>query len=115
MVVEKLFSYGTLQLEQVQLATFARILNGKKDRLVGYKLDDLQITDPYVIEVSGKSVHQILIPTGSERDGVDGMVFELNLEELLKADSYEVKDYKRVRVRLASGEDAWVYAHQSTL
>ncbi|CEK10972.1 gamma-glutamylcyclotransferase family protein [Legionella hackeliae] len=115
MVIEKLFSYGTLQLEQVQLATFSRLLKGQKDKLKGYKLTDLEITDPYVIEVSGKSVHQILSPTTDEKASVEGMVFELTLEELLKADEYEVKDYRRIKVSLASGLEAWVYAHQSIL
>ncbi|WED44051.1 gamma-glutamylcyclotransferase family protein [Legionella cardiaca] len=114
-MMEKLFSYGTLQLEQVQMATFARLLQGQSDQLIGYRLDDLVITDPYVIEVSGKAIHQILVPTGNENDRVEGTVFYLNHDELLLADSYEVEDYKRISVRLASGIDAWVYAHRSVI
>lgn len=34
--MEKLFSYGTLQLEQVQLDTFGRLLEGQADTLQGY-------------------------------------------------------------------------------
>ncbi|KTC78404.1 gamma-glutamylcyclotransferase family protein [Legionella brunensis] len=112
-MMEKLFSYGTLQLESVQMATFSRLLEGRKDKLSGYKLEDLQITDPYVIKISGKAVHQILVPTNDDEDSVEGMVFELAHAELLNADEYEVKDYKRIKVRLASGVDAWVYAYQA--
>ena len=39
----KLFSYGTLQQEDVQLATFGRRLTGVSDALVGYR-ELVQIT-----------------------------------------------------------------------
>ncbi|ARG99939.1 gamma-glutamylcyclotransferase family protein [Legionella micdadei] len=113
--MQKLFSYGTLQLESVQLATFARRLEGRKDSLKGYVLRDLQITDPHVLKVSGKAVHQILVPTNQENDQVEGMVFDLTEAELVKADEYEVDDYVRIKVCLVSGIEAWVYAHRSTL
>lgn len=35
---EKLFSYGTLQQETVQLSTFGRKLQGTADVLIGYHL-----------------------------------------------------------------------------
>ena len=41
-----LFSYGTLQLPAVQLATFGRLLAGSADLLPGFRLDMLEITDP---------------------------------------------------------------------
>ncbi|PJE13538.1 gamma-glutamylcyclotransferase family protein [Legionella sp.] len=113
--MQKLFSYGTLQLEAVQIATFSRRLEGRKDYLQGYVLEDLEITDPYVLQVSGKKMHQILFPTLQDADQVEGMVFDITEAELLKADEYEVKDYVRIKIRLASGVEAWVYAHQSTV
>lgn len=42
-------------------------------------------------------------------------MFELSDQELFQADRYEVKDYQRITVNLASGESAWVYAHRSML
>lgn len=115
MSVEKLFSYGTLQLESVQMATFSRLLKGQKDFLIGFKLKDLRITDPYVIKISGKEIHKILVPTGHENDKVEGTVFDLTTDEILQADKYEVKEYQRIQVPLASGHNAWVYAHRSFL
>jgi hypothetical protein len=50
-----LFSYGTLQKEQVQLETFGRILQGEKDTLLGYQLDMIEITDPEVLRKAGKN------------------------------------------------------------
>lgn len=104
-----LFSYGTLQDENVQITTFGRKLIGSPDQLTGYKLIDLQITDPHVISVSGKEVHQILQKTENENDMVSGVIFEITEQELLQADSYEVDDYKRVLLKLNSGKSAWIY------
>jgi len=36
-------------------------------------------------------------------------LFNINDEELIKADSYEVKEYERIRVILESKEKGWVY------
>lgn len=73
---EKLFSYGTLQQEEVQLATFGRKLTGTRDALVGYKLSMLRITDPHVLAISGKEFHSIVTFTGNEKDFVEGTVFD---------------------------------------
>ena len=106
---EKLFSYGTLQYEAVQLATFGRKLTGVKDSLLGYRLSKVTITDPKVIATSGESEHLILIATNDKADEVPGTVFEISPEELKQADAYEVSDYKRVNATLRSGGSAWVY------
>ena len=42
--IENLFSYGTLQSEAVQLATFGRRLEGKADRLIGYRVSMIPIS-----------------------------------------------------------------------
>lgn len=106
---EKLFSYGTLRYEAVQLSTFGRKLVGNPDTLSGYKLSQVTITDSNVIAVSGDDTHPILIATHNENDKVDGVVFDITAKELELADRYEVADYKRVGVTLCSGVFAWVY------
>lgn len=111
---EKLFSYGTLQYESVQLETFGRKLHGMNDILTGYHLSELLITDPNVIKTSGITTHPILIHTGDKSNEVSGMVFDISHEELQQADKYEVEDYKRVRVQLNSGINAWVYVSAKT-
>ncbi|GAB4222634.1 MAG: hypothetical protein Tsb005_15080 [Gammaproteobacteria bacterium] len=108
-MIEKLFSYGTLQIENVQLANFGRKLVAYSDALVGYKIRECLITDPKVISTSGKAVHPIACFTGNPEDVVPGTTFDISYEELQQADKYEVDDYKRVRCRLQSGEQAWVY------
>ena len=104
-----LFSYGTLQLEQVQLDTFGRLLNGKKDTLRKYRIRNLKITDSEVIKSSGTDIHPILEYTGCDDDFVEGAIYELTEDELQQADSYEVKDYQRKSLKFESGILAYVY------
>lgn len=114
MNTEKLFSYGTLQYEAVQLANFGRKLEGNKDQLPRFELSMLEITDPDVIATSGEAFHPIIAYTGNSINCVDGMVFDISEEELKRADSYEVSDYKRIKVKLSSGISAWVYVNTVT-
>ncbi len=107
---EHLFSYGTLQIESVQLATFGRRLEGKPDALAGFEQSMLKIEDSEVVETSGETLHPIVAFTGRSSDFVTGMVFAISRGELQKADAYEVAAYKRVSVMLCSGTRAWVYA-----
>ncbi len=106
---EHLFSYGTLQLEAVQLATFGRRLAGKADRLNGFRLERLAIRSDAVVATSGQAHHPIAVWTGRQEDGIDGTVLAVTAEELARADAYEVDDYRRDRVMLASGGMAWAY------
>ena len=104
-----LFSYGTLQQQNVQLATFGRLLEGRPDSLPGFALAPLPITDPHVIATSGAAVHTIAVATGDPADVIAGVVFSLTPAELAAADAYEVDAYARVEVRLGSGAWAFVY------
>lgn len=110
---EFLFSYGTLRLPDVQRATFGAALPTADDELRGWRLGVVQITDPAVIALSGSAEHPILERTGDPIDRVPGSVIELTAEQLAAADTYEVDDYERVPVTLASGRAAWVYAARS--
>jgi gamma-glutamylcyclotransferase (GGCT)/AIG2-like uncharacterized protein YtfP len=103
------FSYGTLQLESVQLASFGRRLVGHPDEMPGYKKTVVEITDPQVLATSGERFHPIVLPSDDPADNVGGTVFEITVAELAAADKYEVSDYRRVAVVLRSGIKAWVY------
>jgi hypothetical protein len=108
-MIQLLFSYGTLQLASVQQAQFGRLLTGRADALPGFTRSLVEITDPHVLAASGERFHPIVVRTDNPGDAVDGMVFELTTAELAAADDYEVEDYRRVAVTLASGMEAWVY------
>ena len=104
-----LFSYGTLQQPEVQLAIFGRRLEGRADALAGYALRPLAITDPAVVATSGSAVHTIACRTGRAEHRVSGVVFDVTPAELEAADRYETDAYARVEVTLASGAAAFVY------
>jgi Gamma-glutamyl cyclotransferase, AIG2-like len=106
---EFLFSYGTLQLEAVQMATFGRQLAGTSDALRGFDLVVLQIEDQTVIAISGKAQHTMAKFTGRASDVVSGTVFAVTTDEIQNADKYEVAAVTRVAVILQSGVRAWAY------
>ncbi len=51
------FSYGTLQQEDVQLSTFGRLLHGQRDELLGYEQSLVKIENPRVVATSGRTHH----------------------------------------------------------
>ena len=97
---ERLFSYGTLQTESVQLSTFDRKLEGSPDALVGYRLRMIKLDAEY---------HRNLEFTGSASDFVEGTVYSVTEQELEQADAYEPDGYERTQMKLHSGTKAWVY------
>ena len=108
--MEKLFSYGTLQYEAVQLDTFGRKLHGKKEKLFEHKIERVKIHDKSVVDSSGTDNHPIIRYTGKKTDFVNGILFEITHDELLLADRYEVDEYRRKKVTFDSGSVGWVYA-----
>jgi len=110
---ERLFSYGTLQTESVQLSTFGRRLEGNPDALIGYRLRMIQILDQEFVATSGAEYHRTLEFTGNAADVVEGTVFSVTEEELKQADAYEPDGYERVRANLRSGTVAWVYLNRT--
>jgi len=102
-----LFSYGTLQQPQVQLASFGRLLEGQPDELPGFELHDLEILDEGVVATSGRRIHPIASP--ATHCSVSGTVYQVTLQELNQSDNYEVGDYGRRLLQMTSGQWAWVY------
>ena len=97
---ESLFSYGTLQDEEVQLSTFGRTLAGEPDTLPSYAKG---MCGPYLN----------IRFTGLKSDFVQGIRLDVTKAELDDADIYEATaDYKRMEVQLNSGRRAWVYLNK---
>lgn len=105
-----LFSYGTLQLDQVQLDTFGRLLSGAPDCLTGYTLETVTITDQAVIASSGTDQHPIIKLTNNNEDIIKGTLYQVTDAELLEADKYEVSDYQRISLTFDSGKEGFVYS-----
>jgi gamma-glutamylcyclotransferase (GGCT)/AIG2-like uncharacterized protein YtfP len=107
-----IFSYGSLQEENVQLSTFGRRLAGQRDELVGFEPSWVKIEDPQVAAEIGKTQHANVALNELQSNRVAGMVFEITDAELQAVDEYEAAfAYHRVSTTLASGKQAWVYLH----
>lgn len=104
-----LFSYGTLQKEAVQLRLFKRVLHGTKDVLKGYKTVSIQIHDEVFLAKGEQPHQQTAFASANEKDGIEGTVFQITNEELALADDYEPDGYTRIKVKLQSGKEAWLY------
>lgn len=107
-----LFAYGTLQLGDIQLATFGRLLRGERDEVVGCERVMIVVDDPQILADTGRGEHANLHFNGRDGSRVAGTVLELTDEEIAAADQYEkLSRYKRRQAKLASGRTAWVYVY----
>ena len=105
--MEKLFSYGTLRDSDVQRAVFGHTVDTVPDALAGYRLVSVRISNWAHAAISGGDVQLTLVP--GEGEPISGAVLHITDDELRLTDSYEPAEYKRTRVRLCSGDEAWVY------
>ena len=94
-----LFTYGTLQDLSIQKQVFGRTLVGIHDVLNGYDISLEKIMGRYL--VIEKAINK--------ESKIEGIVYELQDNELLKVDLYEGEAYKKTKVVLKSGKSAWVY------
>jgi gamma-glutamylcyclotransferase (GGCT)/AIG2-like uncharacterized protein YtfP len=107
-----IFSYGTLQRDDVQLATFGRRLDGERDALLRYAASQVKIEDPVAAARAGRTHHKNATFDDRAGSSMPGMVFDVTEAELAECDAYEAADaYVRVSATLASGRQAWVYVH----
>nr|WP_299382758.1 gamma-glutamylcyclotransferase family protein [Allomuricauda sp.] len=101
--MEYLFTYGTLQDQQVQQYIFGRTLNGAPDFLLGFKKTENAVYGRY----------PLVVQTNNPKDKVMGMVYAVSLHELAQADVYETSAYTRSKFALESGQKAWTYVKNS--
>jgi hypothetical protein len=106
---EYLFSYGTLQQENVQIAVFGKPVSGRPDAITGYDLVPVTISSQEAVAISGKAVHTTLVRAKGETAPIEGVVFHISADDLAAADRYESAEYQRIKVTLRSGIAAWVY------
>lgn len=95
---ERLFVYGTLQIPTVQQVVFGRSIMGMPDTLTGFRKAEIML-----------GLHRYPIAVRDVDSQIDGLLLELTPEELKRGDEYETIAYERIRVKLKSGIEAWVY------
>ena len=94
---EALFVYGTLKDPEIQRAVFGRATAGTPATLEGFIKSQLQL---------GKNMYPVIT---SGEGAVEGVVLELTRKEMKNTDRYETDAYKRVKLILSNGREAWVY------
>lgn len=97
-MTERLFVYGTLQIPTVQQVVFGRSILGMPDTLPGFRKSEIEL-----------GLHRYPIAVRDADSQINGLLLELTADELARGDEYETKAYDRVRVKLKSGIEAWVY------
>ncbi|HYM93525.1 MAG TPA: gamma-glutamylcyclotransferase family protein [Chitinophagaceae bacterium] len=106
---EYLFSYGALQKGKVQKKLFGRKLQGREDILKGYKISPIEIMDESFLSKGEEKNQLTAIISKDKNDSIKGTSLVITEEELLAADKYEPANYKRIKVMLESGREAWIY------
>jgi len=114
--VPLIFSYGSLQHEDVQLAVYGRIVRGEPDSLVGWTLTCIEVPRSHKAASSGATHYANVERSTQSANAVAGTLLELTDAELEASDGYERDaDYVRVLNTLASGRSAWVYVSSGTM
>lgn len=103
--MQKLFAYGSLKQQDVQQDLFGRILKGTPETLIGYELNEIRIEEEF-----GLVHYPIITETHDSNSTIEGILYEVSMQELLQADRYEGLHYKRVEVLLQSNQKAWAYS-----
>ena len=70
---------------------------------MGFKKEDEAIYERY----------PLVKKTDEREHEVEGVAYEVSEADLAKADIYETHAYKRIKVQLKSGKQAWVYVENS--
>jgi gamma-glutamylcyclotransferase (GGCT)/AIG2-like uncharacterized protein YtfP len=102
--MENLFAYGSLREEEVQKSIFGRILKGVPEKLQGYVVKRIEIEEEFGLEN-----YPIITPTEDSSDCIEGIVYELTVQELQLSDTYEGNSYTRIEVPLQSKQLVWAY------
>lgn len=98
--MEYLFVYGDLKKPEIQKNVIGRIAESSEDSIKGYELSQINIEG---------EIFPILVKSNSPRDFAFGLVLQVSEDELKKIDRFETDVYKRKKVVLNSGREAWVY------
>lgn len=96
---ERLFVYGMLRSSTIREGLLGRSVVGRPGALCGWRLERIVV----------EGVEYAILAAGEPTDRVQGLVLDVDPEELRLFDEYESSAYRRVRVALEDGEGAWAY------
>lgn len=96
--MENLFVYGTLTAPERQRAIIGRAAASAPAALEGYHKGTITL-----------GLHTYPIARAHAGARIEGLVLAVTAAELALFDRYETDAYRRVRVTLAGGAEAWLY------
>jgi Gamma-glutamyl cyclotransferase, AIG2-like len=80
-----------------------------RDVLKGFKASPIELAEEGFASYSKQATYLIASVSDDEKDAIEGTALEVSEEELSFADGYEPDEYKRAKVTLESGKQAWIY------
>lgn len=103
----QLFSYGAFTQDHVHRAVYERRLSGRLDSLLGYRLKLIAVPE----DTAGtlRIEQQPAAVPGDPDDLIAGMRYEVSEAELAAVEQVNQALFTKVWVKLASGEEAWVF------
>jgi gamma-glutamylcyclotransferase (GGCT)/AIG2-like uncharacterized protein YtfP len=95
----KLFAYGTLLDQKIQIELFGEKISGTMDSISGYRV------------IQGVKIEGIDYVTliRDKNNTVVGKVYNLTDKQLKIVDEYETSSYERILIKTNSGIDTFVY------
>ncbi|MBN2610300.1 MAG: gamma-glutamylcyclotransferase [Bacteroidales bacterium] len=100
MTLHRVFAYGTLKNPEKRKSIILRETNIEEDFLTGFRVEMVKLNGIFY----PAAIHEPL-----SRDKIRGATFMVSEAELEKLDVYESDAYKRIRVKLLSGKQSWLY------
>ena len=98
--IMNIFVYGTLLDDTVRGRVLGKDVKGKEDTLEDYIVDMHSVLTSYPTIIK------------QDRGSVNGMYFDVDMEDIKKLDRYESEYYKKIEVKLKSGTKSLVYTEQ---
>ena len=95
--MENLFVYGSLLQGRVQKRVIGREITSIEDRVKGYMKSTLRL---------GGKKYPVAVPFPGKL--LEGKMLEVTWPELISLDEYERDAYRRIKVVLQSGKEAWM-------
>ena len=96
--MENLFVYGNLKNSETLKKVIGRDVKKEDGILRGWKKNKILVGGEIRMDLAR-----------DDKSNVYGYVLVLDTDELDKADDYKTSSYRRMKVFLASGKEAWVH------
>jgi|TARA_R110002012_G_scaffold321953_2_gene552739 gamma-glutamylcyclotransferase (GGCT)/AIG2-like uncharacterized protein YtfP len=93
----KIFTYGSLLDDSLRERVLGRNVEGKETVLEGY--EKIPHSHFYIYPTIKKNINK----------SVSGKIFDVGALDLQRLDTYETKLYKKIPIKVSTGEDALAY------